>query len=290
VTEVSTLRPLLALLATAALLAAACGGGTDGETSDAGALEELRNEVEVAAVEAASLESLLTGAFVIATRNAGEPLGAEAFAFAEEVALENMWTFEEGPFSSLAPEPPDGLAGTDAHVWRALAGFIVAAPAPYEATAVFERLHREFMETADNTIDELKWAADSRTTWAGELLAGGETAGSWWGLVARLDGGTSASMGAKNAEDYAAGLVQLAYYRDLAAGAGEPAEFLAAWDLLIAAVELAAYEPPQLRTEYRDGKFITTYTEEAATGGAANARQLTEAVAAVRPLFPETEE
>ncbi len=284
-------RPVLALFFATALLAGACGGGGGGgEPSDTGTLEDLRAEVELAGADAARLESLLNEVFAIATRNAGEPLGDEAFAFAEEVALGRPWAMKEGPFSALAPAPPAGLVETDAHVFRNIVGFILATPAPYEATATLEKLHGEFLQTANLDLNDLEWAATSRTQWAEELLAQGETGGGWWNLVARLDGGMSASMGSKDAEEYAADQVQLGYYRELALAVGEPAEFLAAWDQLMAATALASYEPPRLREDYRDGKFITIYTEEAATGGAANARQLTEAVAALRLLFPALEE
>lgn len=286
----SNIRPLVVLLVATALLAGACGSGGGGdEPSDAEALVDLRAEVELAGADAPRLESLLNDVFAIATRNAGEPLGDEAFAFAEEVALANRW-LDEGPYSALAPAPPAELDETDAHALRNLAGFILAVPAPYEATATLAKLREEFLQTANLDLNELEWAATSRTEWAGELLNQGETEGGWWSLVALLDGGMSASMGSKNAEEYAADQVQLAYHRELAVAVGEPAEFLAAWDQLIAATALATYEPPQLRVDYRDGKVVTIYTEEAATGGVANASQLTEAVAALRLFFPAPEQ
>lgn len=100
----------------------------------------------------------------------------------------------------------------------------------------------------------------------------------------------SASMGSKSAEGFAAGQVQLGYYRELAVAVGEPAQFLTACDQLMAATALAGYEPPKLREDYRDGKFLTIYAGEAATGAAENARQLTDAVASLRLFFPATDE
>ena len=81
-------RLMLALVAATALLTASCGGGGgDGAKADEERLAEIREEV-LYLFEANEAETLLIEALDIAERNAGTPLGDEAFAFVEETYVE----------------------------------------------------------------------------------------------------------------------------------------------------------------------------------------------------------
>jgi hypothetical protein len=282
-------RLLLALLSGAAfvsMLASACGGG-GGEAEGNGDAEELqRIRDDAALAEPAELEALLLEALEIAERNPSDPIGQEAFDFAEEMVVERrVWAVK---FLDATPEPPPEVdAGFGAY--RMLAGFIAAAPSPYNPVLAAEKLHARLMFVADLRLLELDWARNNRVRWAAALTTEGTIPGSWSNLVAIFEGGTG-GMGNMSVEQWAEELAEVSYWRLIAAASGEPQEFLDAWDQLIAAVELATFEPPDMGTEYRDGESVTLYSEEAVTAGAENAAALTAIIDPLRVIFPRPEE
>lgn len=277
---------VLGMLGAAALFTPGCGGG--GGNPDEKELEELREALEFTE-EPAELEALITSALGIASRHAGEPLGDEAFAFAEETLL-GRYRASEGLFGDSVPRPSAALGDYDVGAFQSLAGFIAAAPAQYDAAAVRDRLHSGLLERAGWALRDLEWAYNSRSDWASELATTGTTEGTWFGLVARLDNGLGASMGYKDSEAYAQEEVALRYLGELAAGAGASPDFLAGWPAVLDAVALGAFTPPSLDERYEDGKFITTYTGEAVAGALANAEELGRAIEAARRYFPPLED
>jgi hypothetical protein len=286
-------RLLLALISGAVFVAfgaSACGGGGgDGTGADEERLAELREEV-LYLFDATEAEALLIEALDIAERNSGTPLGDEAFAFVEEVYVEDWLYLDTWPFSDRAPDLPLELMDTDADSLRRLVGFLEVVPPGYEATRVTARLHQDLMDHGDFRLTDLEWAQTAREEWAMKLASEGVVEGSWFVLTLRLADGTSGSMGSKSSEEYLEDLVELRYMRELAVAAGEPAEFLAAWDELIAGYELGSFAPPQSDSTYEDGTFVTYYSEEAVTEGAANAEALAASIAICREYFPETED
>jgi hypothetical protein len=278
-------RVLLAVVLVGTLLMTSCGGAEERPPPEAGALEELRTEV-AQTYESGALEALLNEALAIATRNAGSPLGQEAFDFAEQTVIDRYAGHEAGPFSGRIPAPPDQIADSYVQDFRNLAAFVAVAPEPYRPVAVLERFQKNMFERADRTLRDLEWARNNRADWAAELAAEGATEATWFALVATLDSGMKASMGSIDSEQYAFEHARLLYTREMAVIALQPADLLAAWDLVIAAVLVANFEPPNLDTRYEDGTFITRYTEEAMAAGAANARELTDAIESARVFFP----
>ncbi len=268
------------------LLAGACGGGGGGGgegNGDAEELQRIRNDAELA--RGAELDALLFEALDIAERNPSEPIGQEAFDFAEELLVER----HAGgvTFLEATPEPPPEVDAV-AEI-RMLAGFIATAPEPYNPAIAAEDLHARLLERADWTLRDLDWARNNRVAWAAALANEGTRPGSWSNLVAVFEGGTG-SMGDKSVEQWAQVLAKVRYLRLIAVESGEPADFLSAWDQLIAAVELATFEPPPSRTEYRDGESVTLYSEEAVAAGAENAAALTAIIDPLRAIFPRPEE
>jgi hypothetical protein len=278
-------------VAAAVLTAAGCGGGTEdgARGGDEGELAELREQVELHLYEPGELEGVLVAALAIAGRNAGEPLGDEAFAFAEETFLD-WYQGKEGLFKEGVPAAPEAVGDYAVEGFQSLAGFIAAVPTQYDATTVRDRLHSELLEQADWRLRDLEWAYNNRSEWVAELESAGTTEGSWFGLWARLENGMGASMGYKDSDAYAQEEAALRYIGELAAGAGESSDFMARWALVVEAVALGPYTPPSLEERYEDGKFITTYTEEAVAGALANAEELGRAIEAARRYFPPLED
>lgn len=233
--------------------------------------------------------SLLIEALDIAQRNAGTPLGDEAFSLAEETYLEDWLYADTFPFSDRAPELPVGLEDTEADLMRRLVGFLNVVPPGFEATRVRDRLHQVLMDYGEFRLSDLEWSQVAREEWAVKLATEGVVEGSWFAQTMRLPDGTTGSMGSKSIEQYEEDLVELRYMRQLAESAGEPAELLDAWDQLIAGYELGAFAPPQSDSTYEDGTFITYYSEEAVTAGAQNAEALANIVATCRVYFPEVD-
>jgi len=267
------------------LVAGACGGGGGEGNGDAEELQRIRNDAELA--RGAELEALLFEALEIAERNPSEPIGQEAFDFAEETLL--GWYLSGGMFLEATPEAPVEVDAAFAAPYRTLAGFIVTAPGPYNPALAVEKLHAKLLEQADVRLLELDWARNNRVRWTAELTNEGTTPGSWSNLLAVFEGGTG-SMGDKSVEQWAQELAKVRYLRLIAIAAGQPVDFLNAWDQLIAAVELATFEPPDIRTEYRDGESVTLYSEEAVAAGAENAAALTAIIDPLRAIFPRPEE
>ena len=282
-------RLMLALVAATALLTASCGGGGgDGAKADEERLAEIREEV-LYLFEANEAETLLIEALDIAERNAGTPLGDEAFAFVEETYVEEWLYMDTWPFSDRAPELPPELQDTDSDSLRRLVGFLEVVPPGFDAIRVKARLHEDLMDYGEFRLTDLEWAQTGREEWAATLASEGVVEGSWFVLTMRLPDGTTGSMGSKSSEEYSEDLVELRYMRQLAETAGEPAELLAAWDQLIAGYELGAFAPPTSDSTYEDGKFVTYYSEEAVTAGAENAQALAQIIATCRAYFPEVD-
>lgn len=282
-------RLMLALVAATALFTASCGGGGgDGAKADEERLAEIREEV-LYLFEANEAETLLIEALDIAERNAGTPLGDEAFALAEETYVEDWLYSDTFPFSDRAPELPVELEDTEADTMRRLVGFLEVVPPGFEATRVKARLHQDLMDYGEYRLSDLEWAQIAREEWAVKLATEGVVEGSWFAQTLRLPDGTTGSMGSKSSEDYLEDLVELRYMRQLAETAGEPAELLGAWEQLIAGYELGTFVPPESDSTYEDGKFITYYSEAAVTAGAQNAEALANIVATCRVYFPETD-
>ncbi|MBI5947437.1 MAG: hypothetical protein HY875_04805 [Chloroflexi bacterium] len=259
---------VVAVLGSLAATVAACGGGDP----DREELDRLRAESEFL-FDDAEREALLVDALAVAARNAGKPLGDEAFAFAEDAFLEWYVSAEGGLFSDRAPAPASDVSDLYLETYRSLFGFTEATPAPYRATAVVERLRDRLLERAGHYLFRLDEAVANRAAWVSELQTAGTTSRSF--------------QGQESEDGFAEYGASLRYLRDLASRAGMSGDFLVGWDRLVAAVAIADYAPPSVRTEYRDGKIVTTYTAEAVAAGAQNVKDLGAAIAAAKPYFPE---
>lgn len=270
---------IAAAVMAALALAAACGGGDGGNgggsgNDDARELQQLREQVE-SNYDAAVLRQLLTSALAIAERNAGQPLGDEAFAFAQDALLAH-YKGSEGLFADVVPVPSQATGDAYLAPFQNLAGFLMVVPEPFRPDEVVATFHADLLERADSNLFELEYARDNRLTWAADLQSAGTTELTWFGL---------GPLGASSAEEYGREAASLAYLRQLAVQAGETPDLLAGWDLLIGAVTLAGYAPPSLETGYEDGKFVTVYTAESVAGGAANAAELSAAIDAPGRTF-----
>ncbi len=273
----------------ALVFAGACGSESDPSTTEADALETLRAEI-ASTYAAGPLEAKLSEALAIAAANPGTPLGDEAFALAEGTVLDRYSGHDAGPFSQNIPAPQEQIADSYVQDFRNLAAFAAIVQPPYIPSATRDRFHAELLERADRTLRDLEWARNNRVAWAAGLANEGTTEGTWFALVATLEGGMGASMGTLDSEDYAHEHAALLYVRDLAVRIGEPADVLDAWDRLIKGVVIANFEPTNIDTRYEDGKFITRYTEESVASASENASQLTAAIDAARAFFPPIED
>lgn len=261
---------MLALLVAFGL--ASCGGGGD---PDAEELQELRQDAKYTFdKDDEEVVQFIESALAIAARNTGKPLGAEAFAFAEDLFLRHGWNDYYGDsYIDRVPEPSGIKDPKEFQDFRRMVGFIETVPAPYEPANVLASLHKGFVQRVDDYFRRLDHALEVRQLWVTELQAAGSTKGSFH---------TEASGGW---EEYGK---QLAYLRTLAVRVDEPASFLAGMDLVAAALAVADYEPPAATRTYEDGTFIATYTVETLQAGIANTEALAAAIAAARAAFPET--
>lgn len=261
--------PVLALLLGFAL--ASCGGG--GGDPDATELKELRQEAKYTFDKAdKEVVQFIESALAIASRNKGEPLGEEAYAFAEDLFLHHGWNDYYGDsYIDRVPEPSGIKDRREFQDLRRMVGFIETVPAPYEPANVLASLHHGFVYRVESYLRWLDEALESRQLWVNELQTAGSTRRSFH---------TEAS-GAW--QEYGK---QLAYLRTLAVRVDEPASFLAGLDLVAAALAVADFEPPAASRKYEDGTFIATYTLETVQAGAANTEALAAAIVAARQALP----
>lgn len=262
--------PMLALLVGFAL--ASCGGAGD---PDAKELQELRQEAKYTFDrDDEEVVQFIESALAIAARNTGKPLGAEAFAFAEDLFLRHGWNDYYGDsYVDRVPEPSGVKDPKEFQDIRRKAGFMETVPAPYEPANVRASLHEDFVQRVDHYFRRLDHALEVRQVWVSELQAAGSTKSSF---NTEVSGGW---------EEYGK---QLAYLRTLAVRVDEPAGFLDGLDLVAAAVAVADYEPPAATRTYEEGTFIATYTLETLQAGIGNTEALAAAIAAARAAFPET--
>lgn len=260
--------PVLALLVALAL--AACGGAGD---PDAKELQQLRQDAKYTFDKAdKEVVQFIDAALAIAARNTGEPLGEEAFAFAEDLFLRHGWNDYYGDsYIDRIPEPTGVEDPQEFQDVRRMIGFIETVPPPYEPANVLASLHKGFVYRVESYLRWLDEALESRQLWVDELQAAGSTRRSFH---------TEAS-GAW--QEYGK---QLAYLRTLAVRVDEPAGFLAGLDLVAAALAVADFEPPAASRTYEDGTFIATYTLETVQAGAANTEALAAAIVAARQALP----
>lgn len=85
---------------------AGCGGGGSSDTNELKDLRvEARDALEWPYANDAEVEAIIGGAFAIAARNAGTPLGDDAFDFAEELFFSHRWN-DGAPSDSYVDRVP----------------------------------------------------------------------------------------------------------------------------------------------------------------------------------------
>ncbi len=257
------------LLVIAAGALAGCGGDADADE-----LKDLRRRAEFA-VSYPEHEAILTEALAIASRDAGKPLGDEAFAFAEQSFLGWYYGATRGFFEERVAAPPAGVEDEYLGPFRRLAGFILARPPSYEPAATRATLRAKLNERARFYLFRLDLSLENRRQWIAALQGAGTTELNF--------------IGQQRERDFADYVASLRYLRTIAAGAGETGGFLEAWDRLIATVIVADFSPPTLGTKVVDGVIVTTYSAAALAAGVENVERLAVAVAASRADFPKAE-
>ncbi|HEX6032588.1 MAG TPA: hypothetical protein VFY90_14235 [Tepidiformaceae bacterium] len=254
-------RGLLAVLLLWAVMLglSACGGGADADRKE---LDRIHRDADFT-YQDDERETLIADALAIAKTRAGEPIGDEAMTVAQEIVL----AYEGDLYAARIPEPAADVEDEYLAEFRNLAGFLEVVPPPYDATAVRERLHDRLTDRAESYLSRLERTLDSRRAWVAEIQASGTTT-SWTNHGFDQD--------AKS----------MAYLRDLAAGAGEPAEFVAGLDLVTNALLIADWAPPTLDVRYENGTFTNTYSPEAVAGAVQKNEDLAAAIGAARQAVP----
>lgn len=273
-------RPRLVLVAVLALAGLAVAGvfaysaATDGPTAEEEAREEL-DTLQARAEDAttdAEAEAVLTDVLTLAGDNAGQPVGDDAFAFAETTYLE--WLNAEGDWPYMVtepifvdeiPPPPEGDWGTYGPIASRI-GFTEAVPDPYVPSEVLAENHAALVDEVDFVLTDLEQTLADRRQWVDEIR-GGETGVSWGTTGYLLDEVSP-------------------YHRDLAVRAGETPEFLAGWDATVNAVDVGDWTPPAAETGMEGDVITRTFTPAAIDEAAANNDELAGAVAAARAAFP----
>lgn len=257
-------------------VASACGGGGGG-SADQEQLDRIRSEFTSTSL--ASEEDVIA-ALGIAERNAGDPLGDDAFELAQEMLLDSLGLFFDGDFASRAPEPPVELSlmpgDTEFRAYRVLAGFVDATPGVYDPAAVREHLRNAIISNdVRHYLFRLDDALANRQLWVSELETAGETSRSFTGI----DGW----------DGFATYVIKVGYLRELATFAGLPPDFLAAIDSLNAALTVADFAPPTVETRLEGETIVTLYSAEAVAAAGEHTRQLIAAIATARAAFPTIE-
>ena len=257
------------------LLCAGCGGGGDPDMSE---LDDLRTEAQDALewpyAKDTEVEAIIERGLAIAARNAGTPLGDEAFDFAEDLFFSHKWNgyIPIDSYVDSVPAPVGVKDWGELAALRRVVGFAEAVPAPYESAAALDAAHGAVVNRVDTYLRRLEHALEFRQAWVNELQGAGSTSSTFHTEVE----GAWENFGK-----------EMVYLRSVAERAGEPAEFLASCDLVSAALKLAEFEPKAISTTYEGNTFTSTYTLEEVQAGAANLEALGAATAAVRAAFAQ---
>jgi hypothetical protein len=257
------------------LIFAGCGGGGSSDTNELKDLRvEARDALEWPYANDAEVEVIIGGAFAIAERNAGTPLGDDAFDFAEELFFSHRWN-DGAPSDSYVDTVPAPVGVEDAADFvslRRVVGFAEAVPPPYQSAAALDAAHSFVVNHVATYLRQLERSLGSRQAWVNELQGAGSTSSTFH---TEVEGAW---------ENYGR---EMAYQRTVAERAGEPAGFLANCDLVLAALKLAEFEPEPASTTYDGHTFTSTYTLEAVQAGAANVEALGAAIAAAQAAFTD---
>lgn len=250
-----------------AAVLAACGGAGGG--GDKGALESLRSDAEFA--YGSETESIVRDALALADKNAGTPLGDEAYAFAEETFLTDAESGYASTFATGVAPVPDEASSTDSSLdsYPSILGFVAAVPAAYHARAVTV-LQDKLTGEATDTLRKLEASVVDRRQWVAELQAAGSTSMSW-------DSGSY---------EWIAPVIS--YVRSVATQAELTPAALAGWDAIVNAVTLAQWAPSKTDFDVSGDVFTSTYTPAQVAEAVPHIDELEAAIAAARAVFPAT--
>lgn len=248
---------VLALL----LVFAACGGGGAGG-GDRASLDSLQSSAEL---YAGTSERTITGALELAARNAGTPLGDEAYTFAEAQAKDLASRGYTYTFGQNVPPVPDEVQSKDSSgdQFATLLGFVGVVPAAYHDRAVAV-VQAELAVKAADLLRQLDESIAGRRQWAAELQHSGSTTASW-------DSGSY---------EWLAPVVS--YVRSAADRAELTSPQVAGWDALVNAVTLAQWAPSKTDIDVSGNVITSSYTPAQVEEAVAHIDELEAAVTAAR--------